>query len=119
MKRLSLAVTLAGALALGAPATAAFAADLPGVEAARRHVVIKRERRTVIRCVKLGGARGCPVRRYVRRSLAWPGAIVFLGVPRIPPGCGFPFEGVCDPTYYTTPYWTVSSPHVDYGWGVY
>jgi hypothetical protein len=76
MKRLSLTVALVGALALGASATAAFAADLSGYEPAPRHIARTHwhAHRGVAfsRCIEVSQPpRGCPLHHYAR--LPWPG----------------------------------------------
>jgi hypothetical protein len=89
MKRFSLALALAGVLALGVPATPGSAAP----EFTRHHRpthwrVAKRV--AVPRCVEVSGPpRGCPLWR-LRGSLAWP------GIPR----CHLD-GGVC--VYHTAP----------------
>jgi hypothetical protein len=93
MKRLFLAVVLAGALAFGAAQPAALAADMTSFEAApggigtvHRHVT---KRVAVHRCIEVSQpARGCPLRRY--SLLPWPG---------LPP-C-YLYGGVC--VYPTAP----------------
>ena len=82
MKAFSPACALVGVLALGAFATAGFAADLIAPEPVPRHVSAPRHVHTkhwrVIKRVVVAGCvevsqppRGCPVRLYGR--LPWPG----------------------------------------------
>jgi hypothetical protein len=80
MKRLSLTSALIGALALGASATAAFAADFAGTEPAPRSIARTHwhvHKRVVFsRCIEVSQPpRGCPLHHYAR--LPWP------GVPRL------------------------------------
>lgn len=76
MKRLSVAFSLLGALALGASATAAFAADIAAGEPVSRGIARTHwhaHKRVVFsRCIEVSQpARGCPLHRYAR--LPWPG----------------------------------------------
>jgi hypothetical protein len=92
MKRLSLALAVAGVLALGASPTAGFAADFVVRKHTPRHVTHWRVTKwaAVPRCVEVSQhPRGCPLWR-LRGSLAWP------GIPR----CHL-YEGVC--VYPTAP----------------
>jgi hypothetical protein len=92
MKKTSLAIALAGLLALGASQTAGFAADLAVSEAAPRHIVTHRrvaKRVVAFRCIEVSQPpRGCPLRRY--SLLPWP------GIPRC-----YLYDGVC--VYHTAP----------------
>jgi hypothetical protein len=82
MKRLCLALAVAGALALGAFETSGFAADFAAPEPTLRHIRAPRHVRThwrvakrvaVPRCIEVSQPpRGCPL-RWLRGSLAWPG----------------------------------------------
>jgi hypothetical protein len=99
MKQLSLALAVAGALALGTFPTSGFAADFAGPQSSPRYIHAPRHIHThwrvtrrvaVPRCVEVSQPpRGCPL-RWLRHSLAWP------SVPR----CHL-YEGVC--IYHTAP----------------
>ena len=93
MQRISLAIALAGVLALGAFQTAGFAADLAVPGAAPRHIHThwrSAKRGVALRCIEVSQPpRGCPLRRDPR-SLAWP------GIPRC-----YLYEGAC--IYHTAP----------------
>jgi hypothetical protein len=76
MKRLSLALAVTGALALGASQRTALAADVGAYEAAPGRVAWTHGRVTkrlvAHRCIEVSQpARGCPLRRY--SLLPWPG----------------------------------------------
>jgi hypothetical protein len=93
MQKTSLAIALAGVLALGASPTAGIAADLAVSEPAPRHIVTHRrvaKRVVAFRCIEVSQPpRGCPLRRDPR-SLAWP------SIPRC-----YLYDGVC--VYHTAP----------------
>jgi len=76
MKRLSLALAVAGVLVAGAYETPGFAADFAVSEAAPRHIARTHWRVTrrvaIHRCIEVSQPpRGCALRRY--SLLPWPG----------------------------------------------
>jgi len=93
MKRLSLALGLAGVVALGASEAAAFLGDPALSKAAPSNIASTQYRGTQWvdpHCLKPSWSRRC--RAHPRRSGAWPG---------LPP-C-YLIDGVC--VYYTAPDW--------------
>lgn len=93
MKRISLALAVAGVLALGTSQTPGFAADFAAPEPTLRHApkhwrVTKRV--ALPRCIEVSQPpRGCPLWR-LRGSLEWP------GLPRC-----YLYDGAC--VYHTAP----------------
>jgi hypothetical protein len=104
MKRLPLAVALAGVLALGASQAAAFQIDPSASKGVRGDIVHAQYRGTQWvdpHCLKPSWSHRC--RLHPRRSAAWP------GLPRC-----YPVDGVC--VYYTAPDWDQWRGWSWYGW---